>query len=103
MSPVDPAVWFTESVRPHEPALRAFLSRRFPSLPDHDDLVQETYARLLRISDPHRLAHARSFLFTIARNLAIHSVTRGASMSFEFQPREFLAGGVLAAPAWPAF
>ncbi len=27
--PPDQAVWFAESVRPHEPALRAFLSRRF--------------------------------------------------------------------------
>ncbi len=72
----DRAVWFAERVQPHEPALRAFLSQRFSSLPDHDDLVQETYVRLLRISDPHRLAHARAFLFTIARNLAIDCVRR---------------------------
>jgi RNA polymerase sigma factor (sigma-70 family) len=70
----DQAVWFTESVRPHEPALRAFLLRRFSSLPDHDDLVQETYVRLLRVSDPQRLVHARAFLFTIARNVAIDHV-----------------------------
>ncbi|WP_414661177.1 RNA polymerase sigma factor [Horticoccus sp. 23ND18S-11] len=68
MSPSDQAVWFAQSVRPHEPALRAFLSRRFSSLPDHDDLVQETYVRLLRVSDPRRLAHARAFFFTIARS-----------------------------------
>lgn len=72
----DQAVWFTEAVRPHEPALRAFLSRRFSSLPDHDDLVQETYARLLRLSDPERLVHARAFLFTTARNVAIDQVRR---------------------------
>jgi len=76
MPPADQAVWFAESVRPHEPALRAFLSRRFSSLPDHDDLVQETYARLLRVSDPQRLVHARAFLFTTARNVAIDHVRR---------------------------
>lgn len=76
MPPPDQAVWFDESVRPHEPALRAFLSRRFGSLPDHDDLVQETYARLLRISDPQRLVHARAFLFTTARNVAIDHFRR---------------------------
>ena len=76
MPPPEQAVWFAESVRPHEPALRAFLSRRFSSLPDHDDLVQETYVRLLRISDPQRLLHARAFLFTIARNVAIDHVRR---------------------------
>jgi len=76
MPPPEQAVWFAESVRPHEPALRAFLSRRFSSLPDHDDLVQETYVRLLRVSDPQRLEHARAFLFTTARNVAIDHVRR---------------------------
>ena len=76
MLPADQTVWFAESVQPHEPALRAFLSRRFSSLPDHDDLVQETYARLLRVSDPQRLGHVRAFLFTTARNVAIDHVRR---------------------------
>jgi RNA polymerase sigma-70 factor (ECF subfamily) len=75
MSPPDQAIWFTESVRPHEAALRAFLSRRISSLPD-DDLVQETYVRLLRGADPQRLVHARAFLFTTARNIAIDHVRR---------------------------
>ena len=30
------------------------------TFPLHDDLVQETYARLLRVSDPQRLVHARA-------------------------------------------
>ena len=55
MSYTEQARWFSERVHPHEPALRAYLSRRFPSLPDHDDLVQETYARLMRIEDPGQL------------------------------------------------
>ncbi len=71
MSSAEQARWFSEHVHPHEPALRAYLSRRFPSLPDHDDLVQETYARLLRVEDPARLAHPKAFLFTTARNAAI--------------------------------
>ena len=75
MSPPDQAIWFTESVRPHEAALRVFLSRRFSSLPD-DDLVQETSVRLLRGADPQRLVHARAFLFTTARNIAIDHVRR---------------------------
>lgn len=71
MSFPEQARWFSERVHPHEPALRAYLSRRFPTLPDHDDLVQETYARLMRIEDPARLEHPRAFLFTTARNAAI--------------------------------
>ena len=71
MSSAEQARWFSEHVQPHEPALRAYLSKRFPSLPDHDDLVQETYSRLLRVEDPGRLVHAKAFLFTTARNAAI--------------------------------
>jgi RNA polymerase sigma factor (sigma-70 family) len=71
MSTAEKARWFSEHVHPHEPALRAYLSKRFPALPDHDDLVQETYARVLRVEDPARLAHPKAFLFTTARNAAI--------------------------------
>lgn len=48
MPPTEQARWFAEEVYPHEPALRAYLQARFPTLGDHDDLVQETYTRLLR-------------------------------------------------------
>jgi RNA polymerase sigma factor (sigma-70 family) len=71
MSFAEQTRWFSEHVHPHEPALRAYLSKRFPSLRDHDDLVQETYARLLRIEDPRRLEYPKAFLFTTARNAAI--------------------------------
>ncbi len=71
MSSAEQARWFSEHVQPHEPALRAYLAKRFPALPDHDDLVQETYARLLRVKDPGGLAHPKAFLFTTARNAAI--------------------------------
>ncbi len=71
MSSAEQARWFSEHVQPHEPALRAYLSKRFPSLPDHDDLVQETYVRVLRVADPTQLNHPKAFLFTTARNAAI--------------------------------
>jgi RNA polymerase sigma-70 factor (ECF subfamily) len=71
MSSAEQARWFSEHVQPHEQALRAYLAKRFPALPDHDDLVQETYARLLRVEDPGGLAHPKAFLFTTARNAAI--------------------------------
>ena len=85
MSSAEQTRWFSEHVHPHESALRAYLSKRFPSLPDHDDLVQETYARLLRVDDPGRLAHPKAFLFTTARNAAIDLFRRRGS-----QPQEFM-------------
>ena len=71
MSTLEQARWFSEQVQPHEPALRAYLSKRFPALPDHDDLVQETYVRTLRAHQGGRVPCARAFLFTTARNAAI--------------------------------
>lgn len=70
MPPSEQARWFTEEVHPHEPALRAYLQARFPTLADHDDLVQETYTRLLRAKDTVGVRYPKAFLFTAARNAA---------------------------------
>jgi RNA polymerase sigma factor (sigma-70 family) len=62
--------WFAEEVQPHEPALRAYLRRSFPSLSDVDDLVQETYARVFRAYLAGKVSEARPYLFATARNAA---------------------------------
>ena len=56
---------------PHEPALRAWLRARFPALPDVDDVVQEAYARVLRVPDTGAIGSVKAFLFATARNLAL--------------------------------
>jgi RNA polymerase sigma factor (sigma-70 family) len=71
MPPVEELHWFDTEVRPCEPALRAYLQKRFPALSDHDDLVQEAYVRLLRARREGRVTSAKAFLFTVTRNLAI--------------------------------
>jgi RNA polymerase sigma-70 factor (ECF subfamily) len=83
MPPTDQAQWFSEQVQPHEPALRAYLSKRFPALPDHDDLVQETYVRTLRAYEGGRVTHAKAFLFTTARNAAIDLFRRRRGQNHE--------------------
>jgi RNA polymerase sigma-70 factor (ECF subfamily) len=77
------AQWFAEQVKPHEPLLRGYLQKRFPSLPDHDDIVQEAYARLLRVEGNRHLASAKGFLFTIARNVAIDMLRRQRAITHE--------------------
>lgn len=67
----DHSQWFSTEVQPHEPALRAYLRGRFPGLPDVDDLIQETYARLLRAKVAGRLQDTRPYLFATARNAAL--------------------------------
>lgn len=71
MPPTDQARWFSAHVQPYEAALRAYLQKRFPALPDHDDLLQETYVRTLRAHEGGRVTHPKAFLFTTARNAAI--------------------------------
>lgn len=76
MSRTEESHWFSEHVAQHEPALRAYLSRRFPAVPDHDDLVQETYSRTVRAWKLGKLTHVKGFLFTAARNVAIDAIRR---------------------------
>lgn len=76
MAPPEQSQWFAQEVQPYEPALRAYLLKRFPSVPDHEDLIQETYAKTLRARERGRLTFAKAFLFTTARNAAIDWIRR---------------------------
>lgn len=78
--------WFSEEVQPHESALRAYLKTRFPGVADHDDLVQETYTRLLRARMAGTIRHTRAFLFTTARNAAIDFLRRRGARPAEDIP-----------------
>ncbi len=63
--------WFAIEVQAHESALRSYLRSRFPDLRDFDDVIQETYQRVLREHAAGRLRHVRAFMFTAARNVAL--------------------------------
>jgi len=77
------ARWFAEEVQPHGPALRAYLLGRFPSLPDIDNIVQESLVRVLRASESARIGSAKALLFTMARNLALDVMRRQKVATFE--------------------
>ena len=78
MPPPDDTRLFAEHVQRHESALRAYLLSRYSTVPDHDDLVQESYLRLLRAQWRLRLATAKAFLFATASNLAIDQFRRSS-------------------------
>ena len=61
--------WFVEEVQPHEIALRGYLRAQFPSI-DTDDVVQESYLKLLKAKPVAKIASVKAYLFTIARNTA---------------------------------
>ena len=75
--------WFSLEVQPHEAALRAYLQARFPLLHDADDIVQETYSRLLREKDAGRIRHPRALMFTVARNAALDFFRRRRTVQLE--------------------
>lgn len=66
----DQLQWFARELHPYEPTLRAYLAQRYPTLQDVDDVVQESYLKLLRRRMDGNLTSARGFLFTVAQNLA---------------------------------
>jgi RNA polymerase sigma factor (sigma-70 family) len=80
----DRAAWFRTTVLPHDSALRAYLRVRFMCV-DTDDVVQEAYLRLWRQVTAGRTVHVnvKSYLFTIARNVALDHLRRGARSPFE--------------------
>ena len=75
--------WFLTEVQPHRPALRAWLLARFPSLPDVDDLVQETFSNVLQAREITSIRSTRALLFATARNLALDFVRRQCVVVFE--------------------
>ncbi len=75
--------WFAAEVQPHESGLRNWLRRRFPWLTDVDDLVQESFARILQARNAGRVGHAKSYLFTTARNAAFDQARRNKIVSIE--------------------
>lgn len=81
----DDARWFSAHVQPHDAALRAWLRTRFSALGDADDLVQETYTRVLqlRARDPLRAHAVKPLLFTTARHLALDQLRRRAIAPME--------------------
>lgn len=68
-APADRAHWFAREVQPHEAELRGYLRHRFPGV-DADDVVQESYLKLLRLDAASRIESAKAYLFSVARNTA---------------------------------
>lgn len=79
--------WLADHVLPHEPALRAWLSRRLHGRLgvriEVDDVIQETYATLARLDDVGHVRNPRAYLFTVAQSLVLQHVRRASIVSIE--------------------
>jgi RNA polymerase sigma factor (sigma-70 family) len=70
------ALWLGRHVLPHEPALRAWLRRKSLAGLDVDDIIQETYTRLVAAESVAHIHDARSYAFQIAGSVVIDHLRR---------------------------
>jgi RNA polymerase sigma factor (sigma-70 family) len=80
------AIWLGRHVLPHEPALRAWLRRRSLGGLDIDDIVQETYTRLVAADSVAHILDARSYAFQVAGSVVIDHVRRMKVVSISSVP-----------------
>ncbi len=66
--------WFIDEILPHEQHLRRWMGGRFSAIRDVDDLVQETFTRVIKAHATGPIVNPRAFLFVTARNLALNQL-----------------------------
>ncbi len=75
--------WFVDAVLPYEAGLRRWIHSRFSAIRDVDDLVQETFSRILKVRESGPIPNPQAFLFVVSRNLAINRLQR---MNLDYPP-----------------
>ena len=68
--------WFAQEVQPHDASLRSYVRWSFPTVRDVEDVVQESYLRIWKARLSRPIGATKSFLFQIARHLAVDFVRR---------------------------
>lgn len=79
----DRALWLADHVLPHEPALRAWLSRRRVLLLEIDDSVQETYAVLAALPSVAHIQNPKTYAFSVAQSLILRHIRRSRIVSID--------------------
>lgn len=70
----DPAEW-KAAFSDHSGPVLGFLRRRLPA-PEAEDLLQETFLRVMRSGPPSRIENLRSYLLATAKHLALNNLRR---------------------------
>jgi RNA polymerase sigma factor (sigma-70 family) len=85
LNPIERNAWLAKEILVHERSLRSYLNRFFKNVADIEDVVQETYARLLSLNDLGWAAvrNWHAFLFTSARNVALDRIRRARVVSLD--------------------
>jgi len=80
--PFDQSRWFTQEVYTHDSQLKSYLRGSFPSVSDVDDIAQESYRRIWKVSATESIRSAKGFLFHIARRVATDLLRRQKAAPF---------------------
>jgi len=80
------AIWLGRHVLPHEAVLRAWLSRRRLAGLDIDDIIQETYSRLMTAESVQHVHDAKSYAFQVAGSVVIDHLRRMKVVSIASVP-----------------
>ncbi|MEX2525666.1 MAG: RNA polymerase sigma factor [Gammaproteobacteria bacterium] len=72
----DAKIGVYEAYMDHQAALKRFIARFLPSSHDIEDVSQETFLRAFSTEQGRRIEQPRSFLFRIAKHIALTQLTR---------------------------
>ncbi|MSU23470.1 MAG: RNA polymerase sigma factor [Opitutus sp.] len=78
--------WFKHEVHAHDAQLKSYLRGSFPTVRDVDDVVQESYLRVWKARLTQPIHSAKSFLFQVARHLAIDLIRRERASPVDVLP-----------------
>jgi RNA polymerase sigma factor (sigma-70 family) len=81
--PRERAQWVARNLLPHEPDLRAWLSRRVKPPLEVDDIVQETYAVFGALETVEHIRSPRNYMFQTAYSLLVVQIRRATVVPFE--------------------
>ncbi len=78
-----PARCVPEEMVVFEPGIRAYLKRRFPRCTEIDDVIQESYLKVLRLPKARETRSPRGLFYAVARNLTLDLLRRRSRSPFE--------------------
>ncbi len=70
------ATWIGRHILPHEPVLRAHLNRWVPSDLQVDDVIQETYTKLVCLTSVSEIEFPKRYLFKTAHSIVCSHIRR---------------------------
>jgi RNA polymerase sigma factor (sigma-70 family) len=77
------ALWLTNAVLPHEPALRRWLKGKQIRGIEIDDIIQETFAILVKLESVAEIRNPKAYFYQTAYSLALASLRRARVVSFK--------------------